>query len=77
MYPYHNKIKQRIHNGELVGFEFVEDWWLATAHSTSKHDGDLWVKCVSPRGSVGDGHCGRDISGVRPFCIFKSSIFVS
>lgn len=26
MYPYHNKIKQRIKNGELVGFEFVEDW---------------------------------------------------
>ena len=26
MYPYHNKIKQRIKNGELVGFEFVKDW---------------------------------------------------
>lgn len=23
MYPYHNRIKQRIANGELVGFEFV------------------------------------------------------
>lgn len=24
MYPYHNKIKQRIKNGELTGFEVVE-----------------------------------------------------
>jgi hypothetical protein len=23
MYPYHNKIKQRIKNGELIKFEFV------------------------------------------------------
>lgn len=26
MYPYHNHIKQRIANGELVGYEFVEDY---------------------------------------------------
>jgi len=26
MYPYHNKIKQRIKNGELTGFEFVEKY---------------------------------------------------
>jgi hypothetical protein len=26
MYPYHNKIKQRIKNGELVKFEFVEKY---------------------------------------------------
>ena len=25
MYPYHNKIKQRIKNGELVGYLFKED----------------------------------------------------
>ncbi|MDO4229931.1 MAG: hypothetical protein Q4C98_08960 [Capnocytophaga sp.] len=24
MYPYHNKIKQRINNGELIKYEFVE-----------------------------------------------------
>jgi hypothetical protein len=24
MYPYHNKIKQRIRNNELVSFEYVE-----------------------------------------------------
>lgn len=26
MYPYHNKIKQRIKNGELVLFEFLEKY---------------------------------------------------
>ena len=24
MYPYHNKIKQRINNNELIGYEYVE-----------------------------------------------------
>lgn len=26
MYPYHNKIKQRIKNGELTHYEFVEKY---------------------------------------------------
>ena len=26
IYPYHNKIKQRIYNGELTGFRFVENY---------------------------------------------------
>ena len=26
MYPYHNRIKQRIANGELIGFRFVDDY---------------------------------------------------
>jgi hypothetical protein len=26
VYPYHNKIKQRIKNGELVKFEFVDKY---------------------------------------------------
>lgn len=26
MYPYHNKIKQRINNNELVGYEYVEKY---------------------------------------------------
>ena len=25
MYPYHNRIKQRIRAGELIGYEFRED----------------------------------------------------
>lgn len=26
MYPYHNKIKQRIKNGELTGYEFTDNY---------------------------------------------------
>jgi hypothetical protein len=52
-------------------------WWLATAYSTATHEDDKWVKCVSPRGGVFDGNCGNFDCGVRPFCIFNSSISVS
>ena len=51
-------------------------WWLATAHSTKRHENDAWVKCVSPSGCISD-FCYYDVSGVRPFCILKSTIFVS
>ena len=51
-------------------------WWLATAHSTKRHENDAWAKCVSPSGCVlsNNFYGGR---GVRPFCILKSDIFVS
>lgn len=26
MYPYHNKIKQRIRNGELVAYDYISDY---------------------------------------------------
>ena len=47
-------------------------WWLATPDSTTNN----YVLCVAPSGNVvydfyNYGH------GVRPFCILKSSIFVS
>ena len=51
-------------------------WWLATPHSTPKHCGYNWVKCVAPSGGISDDDY-LDFSGVRPFCILKSSIFVS
>lgn len=51
-------------------------WWLATPHSTKRHENDVWIKCVSPSGGIRDGNCGLD-GGVRPFCILKSNIFVS
>ncbi len=52
-------------------------WWLATAYSTERHGNALWVKCVSPSGLISyDIYCSLD-SGVRPFCILKSNIFVS
>lgn len=47
-------------------------WWLATPNF-----GDDWVLCVSPSGCIYDRNCSYDNFGVRPFCIFKSNIFVS
>lgn len=52
-------------------------WWLATPHSTKRHENDAWVKCVSPSGCIYDVFCNGYGSGVRPFCILKSNIFVS
>lgn len=26
MYPYHNKVKKRIRNGELIGYEFIDSY---------------------------------------------------
>ena len=52
-------------------------WWLATPHSTKRHENDSWVKCVSPSGFIFYGGFYFRGSGVRPFCILKSNIFVS
>ena len=51
-------------------------WWLATPHSTKRHENDSWVKCVAPSGDIYIGDYIID-GGVRPFCILKSTIFVS
>ena len=52
-------------------------WWLATAFSTKKHDGDSCAKCVSPSGYISNVYYNGNDYGVRPFCILKSDIFVS
>lgn len=52
-------------------------WWLATPHSTNRHENDRWAKCVSPSGGIYFGHYYYIDNGVRPFCILKSHIFVS
>lgn len=52
-------------------------WWLATPYSTARHKHDLWVKCVSPAGSIFNDNGNNVDFGVRPFCIFKSDISVS
>lgn len=51
-------------------------WWLATPDSAQPHCDPDWVLCVSPFGGIGLDSCYDDI-GVRPFCIFKSSLFES
>lgn len=61
----------------LDKFKISKWWWLATAYSTPTHNDKSWVKCVSPRGSVISFNYGSGNSGVRPFCILNSNIFVS
>ena len=51
-------------------------WWLATPWSTARHDHEVCVLCVAPSGSIISDYFRSGI-GVRPFCILKSSIFVS
>ena len=51
-------------------------WWLATAYSTPSHNHSSWVKCVSLGGGINFDYYYFG-SGVRPFCIFNSNIFVS
>ena len=51
-------------------------WWLITPDSTKCNGDKEWVRVVSPSGMVNYDDCyyGR---GVRPVCIFSSSIFES
>lgn len=51
-------------------------WWLATPESAKPHYDPRYTLCVSPSGFI----CIHDfniVNGVRPFCIFNSSIFES
>lgn len=52
-------------------------WWLATPESAPPHDKAWWTLCVSPSGGIDNYHYYGDDIGVRPFYIFKSSIFES
>lgn len=51
-------------------------WWTLTPDSTTCNDDSRWVRVVFPRGGVGSGSCFSN-NGVRPVCIFSSSIFES
>ena len=66
-------------NVEIFDKYPVSDWWwLATPESTRPHDDPYWTLCVSPAGGIGLGDCDCGSGGgVRPFLIFKSSIFES
>ena len=48
-------------------------WWLATPDSEKYKN---IILCVSPRGIIDSNDYGNS-SGVRPFCILNSDIFVS
>lgn len=51
-------------------------WWLITPDSTKCNDDSKWVTVVSPSGVISNYNC-NNYGGVRPFCIFSSSIFES
>lgn len=53
-------------------------WWLATPESAEPHEKPWWILCVSPSGFIFHyGGFSIVSRGVRPFYIFKSSIFES
>ena len=52
-------------------------WWLATPWSTARHDHEVCALCVAPSGGIINDDYILGVRGVRPFCILKSSIFVS
>lgn len=51
-------------------------WWTLTPNSTACNNDDTFVRVVSPSGSVNYIFCNNSL-GVRPVCIFSSSIFES
>lgn len=53
-----------------------EWWWTLTPDSTKCNDDTSYIRVVSPSGFVSFSSCDCS-SGVRPVCIFSSSIFES
>ena len=52
-------------------------WWLITPWSTPCNEYEKSVSVVSPSGFVSNFSCNYRGRGVRPVCIFSSSIFES
>lgn len=52
-------------------------WWMATPESAQPHCDPDWILCVSPSGYFICSDYNFNEYGVRPFYIFKSSIFES
>lgn len=65
------------HVETLDKYKLDKWWWLATPWSTPKHGYKETVTCVSPLGCVDFNLSSNSVSGVRPFCVLKSSIFES
>lgn len=52
-------------------------WWLVTPWSTPCNEYSKTGTVVSASGYFSNGRCDNGCVGVRPFCIFSSSIFES
>ena len=66
----------RKYNNLLPNKELDDWWWTCTPWSTTERGWKYGMTVVSSAGDIGCNHCGYD-SGVRPFCILESNIFVS
>ena len=64
----------REYNDLLVNKDLPDWYWTCTPWSTKERGWEYSVAVVSPSGRMSSDYCdsGR---GVRPFCIFSSSIF--
>lgn len=51
-------------------------WWTLTPDSTKCNGDTSWIRIVSPSGRIRRNICIRSF-GVRPLCIFSSSLFES
>lgn len=68
--------ESREFNDLIANPDLTDWWWTLTPWSTSERGYKYSIAVVSPRGYVGhDGY--SDDGGVRPVCIFSSSIFES
>ena len=63
-------------NQFLVKEDLPDWWWTCTPWSTKERGWEYSVTVVSSRGDFSGCGCFHR-SGVRPFCILKSNIFVS
>lgn len=66
----------REYNDLLVNKELNDLWWTCTPWSTEERGWKYGITVVSPSGFFNNHFCYY-YSGVRPFCILKSNIFVS
>lgn len=66
----------RNYNDLLVNKELNDWWWTCTPWSTAERGWECSITVVASSGNIRGGNCD-DGSGVRPFCILKSNIFVS
>lgn len=64
-------------NDLLVNKELPDWYWTLTPWSTEDRGYTYSVAVVSPRGFISGCNGYFSYSGVRPFCILKSNIFVS
>lgn len=66
----------RRYNRTIERYPVGRWWWLATPYSTTHRGYSCAVRCVDGGGALVNICCGGN-GGVRPFCVFKSSIFES